>query len=47
MNGLEVLGYLLANEPTLWGLIGLGVVGVVLSIIWDKHQSATDDISWW
>ena len=36
MNGLEVLGYLLANEPALWGLIGLGVIALVGSIIFDK-----------
>lgn len=36
MNGLEVLVYLLANEPALWGIIGLGVIAFIGSIIFDK-----------
>jgi|TARA_B100000902_G_C27284639_1_gene903709 hypothetical protein len=38
MNGMEVLGYLLMNEPALWGLLGLGVVAFIGSIIFDKWQ---------
>ena len=36
MDGMEVLVYLLANEPTLWGIIGLGVIAFIGSIIFDK-----------
>ena len=36
MNGLEVLVYLLANEPALWGIIGLGVIAFIGSMIFDK-----------
>ena len=38
MNGMEVLGYLLMNEPALWGLLGLGVVAFIGSVIFDKWQ---------
>ena len=36
MNGLEVLVYLLTNEPALWGIIGLGVIAFIGSMIFDK-----------
>ena len=36
MNSLEVLVYLLANEPALWGIIGLGVIAFIGSMIFDK-----------
>lgn len=36
MDGMEVLVYLLANEPALWGIIGLGVIAFIGSIIFDK-----------
>ena len=36
MDGMEVLVYLLANEPTLWGIIGLGVIAFIGGIIFDK-----------
>lgn len=36
MDGMEVLVYLLVNEPTLWGIIGLGVIAFIGSIIFDK-----------
>jgi hypothetical protein len=39
MNGLEVLVYLLANEPALWGIIGLGVIAFIGSMIFDKWNA--------
>ena len=36
MDGMEVLVYLLTNEPALWGIIGLGVIAFIGSMIFDK-----------
>jgi hypothetical protein len=41
-NGVEVLVYLLRNDPFLWGIIGLGLVVFLISIIVDNvHGNAT------
>ena len=36
-NGVEVLVYLLKNDPALWFIIGLGLAILLISIIVDYH----------
>lgn len=36
-NGVEVLVYLLKNDPALWFIIGLGLVVFLISIVVDYY----------
>jgi hypothetical protein len=36
LNGIQVLLYLLRNDPALWFIIGFGLVVLLISIIVDR-----------
>ena len=42
LNGVQVLVYLLKNDPALWVIIGFGLFVLLISIIVDRASDKVD-----